>query len=97
MLLDNALNQLGMGIPSSYEVQHPSTALGMVAAGAGITILPRLTLRRAAYARIRAIPLVSPVVHRELGLIHRGDVTLSPAALALYETIRKNLSAPARD
>ena len=92
MLLDNALNQLGMGLPSAYEVQHPSTALSLVAAGAGIAILPRLTLRRGADVCVRAIPLRAPVVRRELGLIHRKDVTLSPAALALYTLIRQTLT-----
>jgi DNA-binding transcriptional LysR family regulator len=87
VILDYALKELKVELSGRFEAQKPSTALGLVASGAGIVILPRLTLRKDAYPRVCAVPLVDPTLRRELGLIKRKDATLSPAAGALYQMI----------
>jgi DNA-binding transcriptional LysR family regulator len=72
-----------------YEVQRSSTALGMVAKGVGATIVPGIAMEKDAYPRLRAIPLVDPVVSRTLVLLSRAHAHLSPAAQALYDLIRR--------
>lgn len=42
---------------------------------------------------MRQIPLIDPLVHRSIALIRRRDVSLSPAAQALYALLREELTA----
>jgi DNA-binding transcriptional LysR family regulator len=87
VILDYTLSRLKIGLRGRFEAQRPSTAIGLVAAGAGVVVLPSMTLRKGSYPRIRIVPLVEPSVERELGLIKRRDATLSPAAEKLYSYV----------
>jgi DNA-binding transcriptional LysR family regulator len=87
-LVDDAVARKDLRWRHFYEVQRSSTAIGMVARGVGITIVSDLALQPGAYPRLRAIPLVDPVVSRTLVLITRTNAQLSPAAQALYDLIR---------
>jgi len=86
-LLDLALQGRGAGLRSFYEVQRSSTALGLVAEGLGAAVVPSLAVQAGAYPRLRAVPLVDPVVSRTLVLLSRTKGSLSPAAQALYDLI----------
>jgi DNA-binding transcriptional LysR family regulator len=86
-ILSHTMERLQLELPGTFEAQHASTALGLVAAGAAIAVLPNMTRRKGTYPRVRMIPLVEPLVERELALIKRRRATLSPAAEALYEMI----------
>nr|WP_198984530.1 LysR family transcriptional regulator [Herbaspirillum sp. ASV7] len=87
-LLDPALESHGLALRSFYEVQRSSTAVGLVAQGVGVAVVPRLALQEGAYPNVRVIELVDPVVSRNLVLIKRRTAHLSPAAQALYDMIR---------
>ena len=87
VILDYTLGRLKLGLQGRLEAQRPSTALGLVAAGAGIVILPRMTRRIGMYPQIRDVQLGEPVVERELALVKRRDASLSPAAERLYAYI----------
>ena len=86
-ILSHAVSRLKLELQGTFEVQHASTALGLVAAGAGVAVLPSMTRRKGTYPRVRLVPLVDPLVERELGLIKRRGSTLSPAAAALYAMV----------
>lgn len=86
-ILDHALTRLKLALAGPFEAQHASTALSLVAAGAGAAVLARMTRRKGTYPRVRMIPLVDPVVERELAIITRRGTTLSPAAEALYDMV----------
>lgn len=92
-VLDQALNEAAFELQAYYEVQRSSTAVGLVAAGVGIAVVPRLALQRGAYPNIRIIALVEPVVSRKLALVSRRAAHLSPAAQALYDMILKQARA----
>jgi DNA-binding transcriptional LysR family regulator len=91
-LLDLALEKQAIGLRAFYEVQRSSTAVGMVAEGVGVTVVPGLAVQKGAYPRLRVVPLVDPVVSRTLVLLSRTRAHLTPAAQALYELIRKQAS-----
>lgn len=93
LILEDVLHKLRLSLPWFYEVQHPSTALSLVAGGGGAAILPHLTLLRGAYPRIRMIPLINPTVQREIGLIRLRNSTLSPAAETLYKMVRDRMAS----
>jgi DNA-binding transcriptional LysR family regulator len=87
-LLDLALAGQNLSLNSFYEVQRSSTAVGLVAEGVGVAVVPQLAMQKGAYPRLRVIPLVGPVVSRTLVLLSRKGAYLTPAAQALYDLIR---------
>ena len=48
-LLDHALAESQLELSAFYEVQRSSTAVGLVAAGAGIAVAPRLAWQAGSY------------------------------------------------
>jgi DNA-binding transcriptional LysR family regulator len=94
-LLDLALERHDIRLRSFYEVQRSSTAVGLVAEGVGATVVPGLAVQKGAYARLRVVSLVDPVVSRTLVLLTRTKAHLTPAAQALYDLIRKQATVRA--
>lgn len=88
LILNRMFTELGLGIRALHETQRSTTALGLAALGLGIAILPRLALHPGMYPGLRAVPLVKPVIKRELALIRRKGNTLSAAAQPLYDRVR---------
>ena len=64
----------------------------MLVAGIGVTTLPRLAFAEE-YERLRFIPLASPCVEREIGLLRMSRRSLSPAAKAMESFIIEELEA----
>jgi len=89
LLLDTILQESQLEMPALYEVQNPSTALSLVAAGVGVAILPRLFLAPESYPRIRCVPLTAPTVVRTLALLRRKGHAISPHAEALHSIVKK--------
>lgn len=87
--LDLALERREVTLQAFYEVQRSSTAVGMVAKGVGVAVVPGLAVQADAYPNLRVIPLIDPVVSRTLVLLSRTRAHLTPAAQALYDLIRK--------
>lgn len=86
-VLELALTGHRLRLRTYYEVQHSSTALGLVAEGVGVAVVPNLAVQRDAYPRIRVVPLVDPSVARTLALISLKNIELSPAARAFYDLL----------
>jgi DNA-binding transcriptional LysR family regulator len=88
-VLDEALGGSKVKLQLFYEVQRSSTALGLVAEGVAAAVVPRLAMQKGAYPRLRAVALVDPIVTRSLVLVTRNAASLSPAAQALYDLIKR--------
>ena len=84
-LLDGALGARGVQLRIAYEVQRSSTAVGLVAEGVGVAVVPELAMQKGAYPELRVIPLVDPVVSRGLVLLRRKNAWLTPPAQALHD------------
>lgn len=89
-LLDHALGEQGLRLSAFYEVQRSSTAVGLVAAGAGIAVVPRLAWQAGSYPGLRVVALHTPIVGRTFSLLSRKGAHLSPAAQALYDLILRH-------
>ncbi len=87
-LLDDQL-PAGIALQARFEVQRSTTAVGMVAAGVGVAIVPDLALQPGAYPMLAAVPLVQPAVSRAFVVMRRRGSSLSPAAEALLGFIRR--------
>ncbi|TKT69544.1 LysR family transcriptional regulator [Aquamicrobium sp. LC103] len=79
-LLDASLAKSNLRLPWSYEVTHLSTSLGLVEAGLGISVLPRLAMPQTDHPFLVPIPIRNPEVSRTIGILKRRGVSLSPAA-----------------
>ena len=90
-LIDDALGSRRESLEWRYEVQHVATAVSMVRAGVGMTVVPRLAVDVMGTPGISAVPLERPSITRTIGILSRRGVPLSPAAEILAELIRKHL------
>lgn len=89
LLLDNALATAKARPSWRYEARHISTLVGMVEAGLGIAVVPRLSMPMGKHPTLVSIPLVEPSVERTVGLIRRRGRELSPSARQLYQMIEQ--------
>ena len=87
VLLDYQLAKARINVNGTYEVNHPSTALGLVAAGVGTAILPLSALQEGAHPNVRKIPLIGPAVARTIALVRRRKGALTPHAQAFYDLL----------
>ena len=94
-LLDMALADVPGRPQIVFEARHVHTVLGLVEEGLGVAAVPQLAMPHKAHALLVGVPLVSPVVKRELGLITRRGRSLAPAAAQLHAFI-KDMKAPTK-
>jgi DNA-binding transcriptional LysR family regulator len=80
-----------------YEVSNIATLDGLLGAGMGITVLPRLAVPRSARAAYVVRPVVGPELSREIGLIQMRNRSLSPAADTLATMIREGVPVTSSD
>ncbi|EWY38145.1 LysR family transcriptional regulator [Skermanella stibiiresistens SB22] len=78
-LLDAALARANLKLRWFYEVTHLSTSLGLVEAGLGIAVLPKLATPQADHPFLVSRPIHNPEVSRTIGIVRRRGGTLSPA------------------
>lgn len=79
-LLDGALAKHNLRLNWFYEVTHLNTSLGLVEAGLGISVLPRLATPQEEHPYLVTRPIIDPVVTRTIGIVRRRSAPLSPAA-----------------
>lgn len=84
--LDAALNPVQM--QTLVEVDQLATAMGMVRAGLGVSVVPALTLFHFAQPGLVTRPLPWPGLRRRIYLVRRRDRSLSLAAQGLYELVK---------
>jgi DNA-binding transcriptional LysR family regulator len=86
-IIDNALAQQGLQLTWAYEVAHLSGSLGLIEAGLGVAVLPRLATPPPGHPIVRRIQLTDPAVSRTIGIVRRRSAGLSPAANELLNVL----------
>ena len=71
------------------ELAQPSSVLGMLDAGMGISIMPLLAISTTQHPGLVAKPLGHPELLRSIVAVRRPDRSLSPAADALWQLIHE--------
>ena len=94
-LVDMALAPVRDRIRWRYEVNNAAMALSLVAAGAAVTVLPRLAAWQAA-DRVVGLPFADAAVSRQIGIVSRRGMPLSGPALRLIGQLRTRLDAEAQ-
>lgn len=80
LLLDSALSKSNIRLQWLCEVNHLSTSLGLVEAGLGASVLPKLATPQGEHPIIVTKPIGGPVVTRTIGIVERRRSRLSPVA-----------------
>ncbi|MBY0243342.1 MAG: LysR family transcriptional regulator [Burkholderiaceae bacterium] len=88
LLVDLALANSDLRLGWCFEAKHVSTLLGLVEAGLGVAVVPRLSMPQGEHATLAMVPLVEPAIERAVGLVRRRGRELPPAARKLYEQVR---------
>lgn len=86
-VLERAFDDLQLGIAPAYEVTYISTAIGMVQAGLGVTILPSSAIAFESARGLRSRPISHASLTRSIGILESVGRTASPAAQALMASI----------
>ena len=92
-LVDGASLRSDTPLAPRFEVAHLATAGALVAEGLGISILPTLTLPVLPMERLVQRPISDFGAKRRIGLVRQSGRSLSPAALAFLDHVRRNLPA----
>ncbi|QVQ28959.1 LysR family transcriptional regulator [Achromobacter deleyi] len=80
----------------AFEAEHLTTIVAMVECGFGVAALPEIAASAVAQNGIVQRPLTGPVAERSIGLVTARNRSLSPAAMALVQTLRDYLAAQAK-
>ena len=86
-LIDQALARSNLRLNWSFEVVHLSTSFGLVEAGVGISIVPRLARPLTENRSIAVVPVCDPIVHRTVGIVERRTGQFSRAATAFRQML----------
>jgi DNA-binding transcriptional LysR family regulator len=80
VLLDSMLAKVSLALHWTYEVTHLSTSLGLVEAGLGISVLPRMATPQGDHPFLVTRPIRDPEISRTIGVVRRRGGSISPAA-----------------
>jgi DNA-binding transcriptional LysR family regulator len=80
ILLDSMLAKSGVSLRWTFEVTHLSTSLGLVEAGLGISVLPRMATPQGDHPFLVSRPIRDPEVSRTIGVVRRRNASISPAS-----------------
>ena len=86
-MTDAAFLQAGISPVPRFECAQLSTTGGLVAAGLGITALPRLAIALIAGHDLVVRPLVKPLLQRSIGIVVRASRQPSPAMVTFLQAI----------
>jgi DNA-binding transcriptional LysR family regulator len=95
-LVDRAIEKEELEISLSCEASYMTTAIAMVRAGLGVSILPASAMRSACKG-IRMMPIRDPELIRTIGIVRKRNRTLSPAAAHFIETLKAVIETPMTD
>ena len=86
-LIDQALARSNLRLNWSFEVVHLSTSFGLVEAGVGMSIVPRLARPLTEDRSIAIVQLRDPSVHRTVGIVERRTNSFSRSATAFRQLL----------
>ena len=94
-IVDAACASIGRLATPAYEAAFMATAIGLVRAGLGATLLPSSASELLAAGDLLIRDLDAPRIERELGILKQRRRAYSPAAEALVSTLKASVTPPA--
>jgi LysR family carnitine catabolism transcriptional activator len=93
-LVDRGFAEVGEVARPVFEVSHVTTAVGLVEAGLAISILPSYALTRTRSISVVAVPLVAPVMQRNIVAITDSQRQLSAPCEAFLAHFQSEMGSP---
>lgn|SRR5574337_892927 len=93
-LVDRALEKEELEITLACETNYMSSAVGLVRAGLGVSILPESAVHAAACEGIRMAAIRTPGLTRKIGIICKRNRSLSPAAESFVAVLKEAAKVP---
>lgn len=93
LLVEVGFESAKLPLIPAYEVSHVTTALAMIEAKLGVSVLPTYAWIAAQDRRICAVPLVEPAIARDIVMISRAGHSLSPGVSAFAQFLSKHTRA----
>ena len=87
LLFDDVLGKTKLRLNWLYEVYNYTTALRLIEAGVGASVMPRLGSRKSPNSPITTVPIGPTELARSIGIIERRRGRLSPAAKFLKDAL----------
>ena len=91
-LTDAAFVHSELSVEPRYEVEQVPSAIALVEAGLGVTVLPSLTFAMFKGRDLAMRPLVKPVLRRNVGFVTLKERSLPPLSEPLMHAIRDAFS-----
>ncbi|KSV73320.1 MULTISPECIES: LysR family transcriptional regulator [Ensifer] len=79
-IVEHNLIRVAPNYRPKYEVRFSTTAISMIAAGMGVSVLPENSGQLASAVGVTTVDLIDPIVMRDVSLLQRRHHSLSPAA-----------------
>ena len=92
--LDEAQLAAGVRLRITHKVAHAQTLLQMVSAGLGVAIVPWVAMEVPGYQQLRACPIVSPPISRDVCIILRSGGVVSGATKRFSEVLTETITSP---
>lgn len=93
-MVDRALEKEELEIALACETNYMSSAVGLVRAGLGVSILPESAVHAAACEGIRMAAIRTPGLTRKIGIIRKRNRSLSPAAESFVQVLKDAAKVP---
>jgi DNA-binding transcriptional LysR family regulator len=77
-LADRVFVEQRLQVQPAFEVSYVTTAVALVHAGFGLAIVPQLEAKSFNRGRLRALMLTEPYMHREISVLKRRNMTMTP-------------------
>lgn len=90
-LVDAALRERGIVVPTRYQFIQAETIIAMAEAGLGVAIQPASRLTKVDTAKAQVLELIEPKITRKMALITLRNQKLSPAAQRLADKIVRDV------
>ncbi|GER16981.1 LysR family transcriptional regulator [Variovorax boronicumulans] len=92
-ITDAAFLQRGLQVQPALEYPSVAVAGALVAAGLGLTALPRLALQLSQNDELATVPLQRPLMSRPIGLVTRAGRSPSPVGRAFMDLLHRRESS----
>ena len=88
LILERALEERGLSIRPLFETKHVSTAMAMVNAGVGVSVLPEIAFDCYPSRHVRRVPLSNPPLVRRIVIALKAGRQFSPGLEKFIEILR---------
>ena len=90
LLVEVAFEASELPLKPTFEVAQITTAISLVEAGLGITVLPSYALAAVRDQTVIGRTLIDPSISRDIAMIHTSGRTLPPAVVSFLSVVRKS-------